>query len=934
MSNARLLVLIVLLPFAGVMIPVLLARRGRTTIAWASGLVPLVTFGLLVHLGRRVFAGEVITASRPWIEFLGLEIAFRLDGLAMLFAGLILAIGLLVIVYARYYLGAEDPFGRFHAMLLGFMGAMLGIALSDNLLLTAIFWELTSLSSFLLIGYWSHRTDARTGARMALAVTGLGGLALLAGALVLGDIGGTFSISGLNVQGEAIRAHPRYPLALVLILLGAFTKSAQFPFHFWLPNAMAAPTPVSAYLHSATMVKAGLFLMARLYPALAGSDLWFWIVGGTGLATLVFGAWVALTRHDLKGLLAYSTISHLGLITLLLGLASPLAAVAAVFHIINHATFKASLFMAAGIIDHETGTRDMRRLGGLWQCMPITGVLAMVAAASMAGVPLLNGFLSKEMLFAETLALSGAGVAGHVVPLVVPLVATLAGVFGVAYSMRFIHDVFFNGPPKAFDRTPHEPPRWMRIPVEVLVVLCVAVGVAPAVFVGPLLHVASGAVLGGPVPPFSLSLWHGFNLPLAMSLVAMVAGLALYFQLQRGGRLHAMTPGGWSGHRVYDGLVRLVVRLGEWFTGRAMAGGLRRQVAVLLATSFVAGIAPFVIAGVPDRMFVFQTPMDAVAVAGWIVAAVATALVVAMHRQRFAAVILTGAVGLVVAGAFAHFSGPDLALTQIVVEVATVLLMLLALPHLPPVGALDSSALRRMRDAAFAVVGGIAMGGGAWWMMTRGGTTVSAEQAALSVPGGGGTNVVNVILVDFRGFDTYGEITVLAVAALGIVAMLAREPYGSPRPADAPLMLQLLARILLPFGLIVAVYLFLRGHNLPGGGFVAGLVTAATLVLIPLVAGRAFAERTIRIDFHRVTAAGLAIAGGTGLGAWAFGKPFLSSAHGHLDLAVLGDLHWASAALFDLGVFLVVVGVLMLVLQGLARVVPYDPATGPGPGTR
>jgi multicomponent K+:H+ antiporter subunit A len=301
-----------------------------------------------------------------------------------------------------------------------------------------------------------------------------------------------------------------------------------------------------------------------------------------------------------------------------------------------------------------------------------------------------------------------------------------------------------------------------------------------------------------------------------------------------------------------------------------------------------------------------------------------------MHRQRFVAVILTGAVGLVVAGTFAHFSGPDLALTQIVVEVATTLLMLLALPHLAPVGALDSSTLRRIRDAALAVVGGIAMGGGAWWMMTRGGTTVSAEQAALSVPGGGGTNVVNVILVDFRGFDTYGEITVLAVAALGIVAMLSREPETAPRPADAPLMLTLLARILLPFGLLVAVHLFLRGHNLPGGGFVAGLVTAATLMLIPLVAGRAFAERVIRVDFHRVTAAGLAIAGATGFGAWVFGKPFLSSAHGHLDLPLLGDLHWASAALFDLGVFLVVVGVMMLVLQGLARVVPRDAATDSG----
>jgi multicomponent K+:H+ antiporter subunit A len=410
----------------------------------------------------------------------------------------------------------------------------------------------------------------------------------------------------------------------------------------------------------------------------------------------------------------------------------------------------------------------------------------------------------------------------------------------------------------------------------------------------------------------------------------MAGGLALYFPLQRGGRLHAMTPGRWSGHRVYDDLLRLVIAFGDWLTTVTMSGGLRRQVAVLVVVSLAAGLAPFVIDGVPDRLLVLYTPMDAVAVTGWIVAGVATALAVAMHRQRFVAVILTGAVGLVVAGTFAHFSGPDLALTQIVVEVATTLLMLLALPHLAPVGALDSSTLRRIRDAALAVVGGIAMGGGAWWMMTRGGTTVSAEQAALSVPGGGGTNVVNVILVDFRGFDTYGEITVLAVAALGIVAMLSREPETAPRPADAPLMLTLLARILLPFGLLVAVHLFLRGHNLPGGGFVAGLVTAATLMLIPLVAGRAFAERVIRVDFHRVTAAGLAIAGATGFGAWVFGKPFLSSAHGHLDLPLLGDLHWASAALFDLGVFLVVVGVMMLVLQGLARVVPRDAATDSG----
>ncbi len=955
MTDGRLLALLALLPFAGACLPALLHRRSRTTIAWASAAAPAAALAILVFLGRRVFAGEVVEVSRPWIAALGLDVAFRLDGLSMLFAGLILVIGLLVILYARYYLAARDPFGRFHALLLVFMGAMTGVALSDNLLLTVVFWETTSLASFLLIGYWSDRADARAGARMALVVTGLGGLALLAGAILLAQIAGTFTISELNGMGDAIRAHPHYDIALVLILLGAFTKSAQWPFHFWLPNAMAAPTPVSAYLHSATMVKAGIFLLARLYPALAGSDTWFWIVGGTGLATFVFGAWAAVFRHDLKSLLAYSTISHLGLITLLLGLSSPLAAVAAVFHLINHATFKASLFMAAGIVDHETGTRDLRRLGGLWKQMPVTGLLALTAAAAMAGVPFLNGFLSKEMLFAETLALPDVGFARWIVP----IVATAAGMFGVAYSTRFVHDVFFNGPPRTYDRTPHEPPRWMRIPVELLVLGCVAVGIAPALIVGPLLRVASGAVLGGPVPQFDLALWHGFNAPLAMSLVAFALGIALYFRMQRQGRLHAAQPGAISGHRVFDVIERSVVRFAGWSADRSTGAGFQSQVVVLVLVALAAGVAQFAV-GIPDRLVVAYAPMTPVAIAGWLVLAVATALVVATHRQRFTALILTGAAGLMVAATFAFFSAPDLALTQLVVEAATVLLMLLALPHLPAATPLESSSVRRLRDAAIAVGVGVAMAGAAWWMLTRGGAGISAEQAALSVPAGGGANVVNVILVDFRGFDTYGEITVLVIAALGIVAMLGRtsagrrvdragpaaasdpsaEPAGqgastgtarSPQvsahspssvPPDDdrdPEMLTLLIRGFAPVALLVAGWLFLRGHQLPGGGFVAGLVTAVVLSLLPLTSGRSAAGDNPRTDLHRTAAAGLAVAGATGLGAWAFGRPFMTSAHGHLDLPLVGDVEWASAALFDLGVFLVVVGTVMLMLDGLGR---------------
>ncbi|MDD2875583.1 MAG: proton-conducting transporter membrane subunit, partial [Azoarcus sp.] len=391
------LLLIVLLPFLGALLPALMIRAGRNACATGTFVTTLLAFiGLMSH-APALFRGEVIHAGWDWLPGLGLNVNFFLDGLGFFFAALILGIGLLIIVYARYYLSKDDPMGSFYAYLLLFQGAMVGIVLSDNILLLLIFWELTSLSSFLLIGYWKHLPEGRQGARMALTVTGGGGLAMIAGMLILGNIAGSYDLSVILQQGELIRSSPDYLLALVLILVGCFSKSAQFPFHFWLPHAMAAPTPVSAYLHSATMVKAGLFLMARLWPVLAGTDEWFYLVATTGLLTMLLGAVVALFKDDLKGLLAYSTVSHLGLVTMLLGFGTPMAATAGVFHILNHATFKAALFMNAGIIDHEAGTRDVRRLGGLMHLMPVTATLGMLAAASMAGLPLLNGFLSKEM---------------------------------------------------------------------------------------------------------------------------------------------------------------------------------------------------------------------------------------------------------------------------------------------------------------------------------------------------------------------------------------------------------------------------------------------------------------------------------------------------------------------------------------------------------
>ena len=393
--------LIAALPFLGALLPGLLIRSGRNVAAISCGTMTLLALiGLCLHIPA-IMDGQVITSHFTWLPRIGLDASFRIDGLSLLFGILILGIGLLIILYARYYLSKDDPVGQFYTYLMLFQGAMVGIVLSDNILFLLVFWELTSLSSFLLIGYWKHLPEGRQGARMALTVTGMGGLAMIAGMMILGNIAGSYNIGDILQAREAIQASPLYLPALILILIGAFTKSAQFPFHFWLPHAMAAPTPVSAYLHSATMVKAGLFLMARLWPVLSGTPEWFYIVATTGLFTMLLGAVIALFKDDLKALLAFSTVSQLGMVTMLLGLGTEAGVIAAVFHIINHATFKAALFMTAGIVDHEAGTRSIRLLGGLRKLMPITFGIVTLASLSMAGIPPLNGFLSKELMLEE-----------------------------------------------------------------------------------------------------------------------------------------------------------------------------------------------------------------------------------------------------------------------------------------------------------------------------------------------------------------------------------------------------------------------------------------------------------------------------------------------------------------------------------------------------
>ncbi len=924
------LAFVVMLPFLGAFLPPLVERvtGNRTLLACGAAALPALALALLFKPAQQVFAGETLHSTLNWIPSLDLSLAFRLDGLALLFAILVLGIGLLVILYARYYLSAKEKAGRFYAYLLLFMGAMLGVVTSDNLLLLVVFWELTSLSSFLLIGFWGHKTEARKGARMAMTVTGMGGLALLAGVLLIGDVVGSFSLTEVLASGDLIRGSELYPLILCLVLLGAFTKSAQFPFHFWLPHAMAAPTPVSAYLHSATMVKAGVFLLARLYPALAGTDLWFEIVTLAGMATLLWGAAAALFQHDLKGLLAYSTISHLGLITLLFGLNSQLAAVAAVFHIINHATFKASLFMAAGIIDHETGTRDMRRINGLWKYMPYTAVLAMVASAAMAGVPLLNGFLSKEMFFTETLQSEQLGALSWLLP----LGATLGGVFSVAYSARFIHDVFFNGEPINLPKyPPHEPPRYMKVPVEILVALCVAVGVFPAITVAGLLAVAATATLGGELPEYHLAIWHGFNLPLVMSFIALFGGIFIYSQRRRLFDLYARLPEV-DAKLVFEGRIQQLGRLASAITGRLQNGSLQSYVA--WGVTLVAVILLTQMWHLPAlSLDVGMLPMDGVAILCTAMLVAAAFLTTILHRHRMTSIMSLSVVGLMVSLLFVRFSAPDLALTQLSVEVVTMLLLMLAMYFLPVRTKVESSSVRVLRDVLLALVVGAGVAVMAFLVMTGDTTTISQFFMDNSKSGGGGTNVVNVILVDFRGFDTFGEITVLGIAAMGIYALLkdlnlASAKYdslGRPWAKDAhPLVLVTISRPLLPLALLIAVYIFLRGHNLPGGGFVAGLITSVALVLQYVASGVGWVHSRMPGDYHPVVALGVLLAGLTGVGSWAFGYPFLTSSFTYVSLPVIGKFELATAMLFDTGVFLTVVGSTLLMLANLGKLSLLD----------
>jgi multicomponent K+:H+ antiporter subunit A len=967
-----LLALIVLLPFVGSICAAFLPANARNIEAWLAGAVAAACTALVAVQYGDVVDGGVVRTNLAWLPQYGLDFYLRMDGFAWLFALLVAFIGALVVLYARYYMSAKDPVPRFFSFLMAFMGAMLGTVLSGNLIQLVVFWELTGLTSFVLIAYWYHRPDARRGARMAAIVTVGGGLALLLGVLGLGEIVGSYDLESVLAAGDAIRNHSWYPALLGLILLGVLTKSAQFPFHFWLPHAMAAPTPVSAYLHSATMVKAGVFLLARLWPALAGTELWVLLVCGAGAASLLGGTFTATYQRDMKGVLAYSTIGHLGLITFLLGMSTELALVAAVFHMLNHATFKASLFMATGVVDHETGTRDLGRLNGLRHAMPITATLAAVAAGAMAGVPLLNGFLSKEMFFEESIVVGGS--VG--MQILLPAIATLGGLFSVAYSLRFIHEVFFGPPPRQLPRTPHEP-RLMLVPSALLVIACVLVGVLPAQTIGPLLATAGTAILGD-VPEYELAVWHGFTPALLMSLVALTGGVSFYGLLYARKQTLIETPflSRFDSKRMFDianvAATRAAGRAARWLFARR----LQPQLVLIVVSACVAVALPLSTGRWLEHALEIA-PLDPAFAALWIVGgacAIGAAWQAKFHR--LAALIMVGGAGLVVCLTFAWLSAPDLALTQIAVEVVTMVLFLLGLRWLPRRLELDDSRrrstlarARRARDAALAAVAGIGMGTLAFAVVTLPPAGLLAPFFfANALDPAGGHNVVNLILVDFRGFDTLGEITVVASVAITVYGLLRRfrpapesiaVPHAQraeaesgalagapsdPLPTNQLRVAAVLVRLLFPMAALVSIYFLLRGHDAPGGGFVGGLVMATAIIVQYMISGTIWVEARLRIHPQIWIALGLLAAAAAGFGAWLTSQSFLTSLAADLHVPLIGDVHVSSVLVFDLGVYMLVVGATALMLVALAhqslrsprRVVtplPEEPAAERGEAT-
>lgn len=784
-----LLILTILIPFFfTALIPLIHNRVGSIHLGWLVLLVPLVLFSIFTAQIPAISNSDILMQTVHWIPSLGINFTVYLDGLSLIMALLITGMGALVVLYSIYYLSPSDSFPHFYAYLLLFMGAMLGIVLSDNLLVLYVFWELTSISSFLLIAFWYHRKNSRYGAQKSLLITVFGGFGMLAGFLMLHSMTGTFSIREIIATIAQYTDHALFYPAMFLILLGAFTKSAQFPFHIWLPDAMEAPTPVSAYLHSATMVKAGIYLVARFTPIFAGNAAWFWTVTLVGLVTLFWGAYCAVRQTDLKALLAYSTISQLGLIMSLFGLGSAalhfgdgeqgalygLAIFAALFHMVNHSTFKGALFMVVGIVDHQVGTRDIRRLGGLMAALPITFTFAVIGSFSMAGLPFLNGFLSKEMFFTASVNAAGLPVFGAPTwGLVIPIIAWVASVFTFVYCMIFVFRTFFGTPHlKKADRKPVEPTLGMLVSPAILCVFIIGLFFAPNLLGDYLLRPALNGILpgiSGATP--HISAWHGFNTELFMTLGIVVIGTVLFLTLRSWIKIIRLQPAGWTFTAVYNSFLKNLKKASNWITTHYMTGHLPSYFAYIFMFFILIAGGTLIYTGALSIDLTSDSPISVYE--GLLAAVMAIAAIsILFAKSHLAAILLNGVLGFSIAIFFVLFRAPDLALTQLVIETVTTVLFLLCFLFLPEWTAEDSSKRTKLRNALIAIGAGVTI--------TLIGLTVNSGKLFDSISGyfensyelTGGDNIVNAILGDFRAFDTMLESLVLFIAGLGVYTLI------------------------------------------------------------------------------------------------------------------------------------------------------------------
>lgn len=744
-------------------------RLGRFVLLFAA-VAPAAAFVWALSNARGIVAGNPVSMSWSWVPSLGLEASFLIDSFSLLFVLLVSGIGVLIMVYATWYFANAKDLGPLAAYLVLFAGSMLGLVTADNLLMLFVFWELTAITSYLLIGFEDKKPEARTAARKALLVTGLGGLVMLAGIVMLGIDAGTYSMSGIlsSPPSSTITG-----VALVLVLIGAFTKSAQFPFHFWLPGAMAAPTPVSAYLHSATMVKAGIYLIARLSPSFAPLfAYWQPLVIGVGLVTMLAGGYKALRQNDAKLILAYGTVSQLGFITALVGAGTPKLAFAGAAVILAHALYKAALFMVIGVVDHQANTRDIRRLSGLAKALPVTFWVAAISMASYIGLPPLFGFIAKEA------ALEGFRLAPFDGAQTAFFAVVIGSALTTAYGARFMWGVFGTKPSGRSNLIENvaRPYPMLVVPAALLTVLTVVYGLAPQL-IEPLIS-GAGASLSPPQKPFALALWAGFVPSLAWSAVAISVGLLLFWQREAIERLQTVTDVIPSSDRMYDRAIAALNRSAKEVAGRLQVGSLPVYGQIIFGTIAVATSAMLVLAWPSSINAIFaDSPLEVAAAVFVIVAAIGTAL----QRRRIVAVLLLGAVGYGVAVIFVMYGAPDLAITQLLFETLALVLFVLVVRHLPD---RFTRGRHRFSQASRIVISssvGVFIGVFALIAATsRQVESVGFEMIARALPDAGGRNVVNVILTDFRAIDTLGEITVLVVAAIGILALV-RPDRGDPR---------------------------------------------------------------------------------------------------------------------------------------------------------